>query len=238
MEEMNLDSVKGGGAHAKRRVKDAYDRENGETKMEAWARRFWESGGAIKVMASIPIQMMAFVVPVSGEFFQVFGIGIPPSVQFARYKLWAGISMAKLFLRFPLYKIIITKMPGLPLPVSRLLKANFFYLTLAHVDACLFFALDLTVDSPLRWVDVHHLIKDKKGTHYVSFVTQYLECLRESLCTIQMRVREVSAELNMETAWSIGELALGILVAGTVAGVVESLVERLDSNSELMERSK
>ena len=146
--------------------------------------------------------------------------------------------------RFPYKAVFNFEIPGLPLPISRLFKTLAILMYLAHLDACIFWALEMFCPEGSRWIDKSDLIyvstksaEDLKSHLYeratkqlVPLSRQYLVSYLYAIRALVLKLRETY--LDAENAFAVCEFVVGILSYGTVFGNIHSIVEMLDHDAQ------
>jgi hypothetical protein len=154
--------------------------------------------------------------------------------------LCASIRAFKLFLRLPYRQFLKDEIPGIAIPISRLIKTMVVLMIMGHIDACLFWYLDnLLPNAGKRWIDKYLLTDPITFSSTYSTVgvgTQYLISYLTALRSLVLKLRE--ARLDAENVYVIFEFIAGILVYGAVFGNIHSIVDMLDDSAIVNEAGK
>ncbi|KAI9009864.1 hypothetical protein BC832DRAFT_390499 [Gaertneriomyces semiglobifer] len=198
---------------------------------------FWTCNGWVDLIASFPWDMVVLL----GNYRHVsvdFAVGRSPDwqsdVMFFKFKLWGILRFLKMLLRLPYKNIFNASIAVIPVPISRLLKTMLILMCMGHIDACLFWFIDNTLQPPNRWMDnIFDRTKGSSelGSHSTQFSSEYLMSYLSALATLVLKLRTVGK--NEEAIYVIFEFVAGILVYGTVFGNIHSIVEMLDHTAAL-----
>ncbi|KAJ3180376.1 hypothetical protein HDU85_004081 [Gaertneriomyces sp. JEL0708] len=197
---------------------------------------FWTCNGWVDLVASLPWDMVVLL----GNYRQVsvnFAVGRSPDwqhdVMFFKFKVWGILRFLKLLLRLPYKNIFNASIAVIPVPISRLIKTMLILMCMGHIDACLFWFIDNTLQPPNRWMDniFNTSESSELGSHTTPFSSEYLMSYLSALATLVLKLRTVGK--NEEAIYVIFEFVAGILVYGTVFGNIHSIVEMLDHTAAL-----
>ncbi|KAI8851252.1 hypothetical protein BC829DRAFT_415497 [Chytridium lagenaria] len=166
----------------------------------------WKDFGIVRLLACLPLEVLAFIPGV-------------PYGKYSQYKHWAFVVFIKMVLNTPYQRIYSIAIPGVAMPISRLIKTMLILMIMGHYDACIFWFIDQFLPPPKRWVDHFKLVPP------ISLPT----CLRRSILSLVLHLREV--ELDAENVYVVFEFVFGILAYGTVFGNIHSIVEMLDNTA-------
>ncbi|KAJ1550251.1 Cyclic nucleotide-gated olfactory channel, partial [Nowakowskiella sp. JEL0078] len=194
----------------------------------AWTDIFTQSRMSYKNEYGIEIQRLAELR--DDYLFKRYGwleviSSLPWDLWGYQYKTWAILRFVKMMLRVPFKRIYDARIGGVALPISRLIKTMLILMVLGHLDCCIFWFIELMLDSTTRWIDTNYLLMGINGDT-VDFTSQYLTSYLASLRSLVLKPREVT--LNTENVFGIIEFIAGILAYGTVFGNIHSIVEMMD----------
>ncbi|KAJ3105989.1 hypothetical protein HDU97_007173 [Phlyctochytrium planicorne] len=188
----------------------------------------WKEFGIVKVLASLPLEILMFLPKIPYQ--DHFPLGVPFGYDFTMYsqfKYWALVCFLKMLIKIPYKRIYSIAIPGIAMPISRLIKTMLILMLMGHYDACLFWFIDQYLPPPNRWVD--HLNLMPSDIHTNMFTTQYLVSYLSALRSLVLHLREV--EIDAENIYVVFEFVFGILAYGTVFGNIHSIVEMLDNTA-------
>ncbi|KAJ3032576.1 hypothetical protein HK097_005191, partial [Rhizophlyctis rosea] len=153
------------------------------------------------------------------------GVG---DVRFYQFKVWAVIRFIKALFRIPYRRLYGVSIPGVALPVSRLIKVMLILMLLGHIDACIFMFIDTMLSGPGRWLDENGL-RDPDTGLWAPFSNQYLIGYVSALRCLLLTLRE--ANKDTENCFIVVEFIVGVLANGTVIGYIYSIVEMMDQSN-------
>ena len=169
----------------------------------------YKQSGWIVLVASLPWDLFIF----SGTNM----LGINCLFQF---KVWAILRFIKMIFQFPFKRAYEMNIPSVAIPISRLIKTMLVLLLIGHVDACIFWFMEVSyINGPGRWMDYYELV-------HAPFSTQYLVSFLSALKSLVLKLRDVKKDA--ENIYVIFEFIAGILAYGTVFGNIHAIVEMLD----------
>ncbi|KAJ3110373.1 hypothetical protein HDU96_006665 [Phlyctochytrium bullatum] len=191
-------------------------------------RFLWQEVGIIKLLACLPVELVVFLpsFPVANYNSTELPFGYSAEV-YSQYKNWAIVGFLKMLLKTPYKRIYSIVIPGVAMPISRLIKTMLILMLMGHYDACLFWFIDLILPPPARWVDYQNLIPSDPNSRF--FTTQYLVSYLSALRSLVLHLRDV--DLDAENVYVVFEFVFGILAYGTVFGNIHSIVEMLDNTA-------
>ncbi|ORZ32902.1 cyclic nucleotide-binding-like protein, partial [Catenaria anguillulae PL171] len=113
--------------------------------------------------------------------------------------------------------------------IARLVKNLIAFLTAGHIDACLFFLLNVWEDIGTAWIDT---IGIRNFEREVVFLTQY----NTSLCSIVYVFRQINT--NAERLYTMGEIIIGSIIYGCIFGVLSNFIRAMDTKAALDKKAE
>ncbi|KAJ3209658.1 hypothetical protein HDU67_006021 [Dinochytrium kinnereticum] len=188
----------------------------------------WKEFGIVKVLASLPVELLVFLPGFPAAVYISTGVPFGYSLAlYSQYKNWAVVCFLKMLIKIPYKRIYAIAIPGVAMPISRLIKTMLILMLMGHYDACLFWFIDQILPPPYRWVDHFKLVPFDIYTKM--FTTQYLVSYLSALRSLVLHLREV--QMDAENIYVVFEFVFGILAYGTVFGNIQSIVEMLDNTA-------
>ncbi|KAJ3180367.1 hypothetical protein HDU85_004072 [Gaertneriomyces sp. JEL0708] len=219
------------------------------------ARQYlWKNRGVYDLLCVVPVPAVVWIVAAArGEPCHLLG---KPDL----WRVWAILRIFRFVpMRHLLRRFLDMVIPGIPVPISRLIKNLIAVMVFSHVSACAFWFLSSVTGQPHAWIHHHGLVWEgytgnapfpiqssvssraapgggncggayaAAGVYEASMPDRYLTSLYYAQKALFFSVRQV--EIDAEIVYTVVETLIAAVVYGSLFGNLASIIRFLDSSA-------